>query len=103
MNTFDVWLRPSAHRTCRVRVDGKENANWLLARLSMVYVTKTNDPIQQEADSPFYTFDVLYPQQFTHYMFEELLEAIPPVSLQMGFGMTPTHNDNSPASGKTNG
>ena len=95
---FDVWLRPLTDRTCRVRVEGRENANWLLARLSTAYVTKTNDPLQQESDSIFYTFDVVYPQQYSHYMLEQLVEGFPPVQLQMGFGMTPTRTEGTPTS-----
>ena len=93
MKKFDVWLHPLGTGKCRVRVDGQDNANWLLARLCSAYVIKTNASIQQEADSSACTFDVFYPQQYSHFMLEELLESIPPVRLQMGFGMTPTQNE----------
>lgn len=32
MIAFDVWLRPLGN-VCRVRVDGSQNATWLLDRL----------------------------------------------------------------------
>lgn len=99
MKKFNVWLHPLRASTCRVRVDGRENANWLLARLSNAYVVKTNDPIQQEADSAYYTFDVTYPQNCSHFMLEELLENIPPVNLKMGFGMAATREENLPSPG----
>ncbi|MGD9854850.1 MAG: hypothetical protein AB7U20_07845 [Planctomycetaceae bacterium] len=92
MKRFDVWLHPLNASTCRVRVDGKDNTNWLLSRLSDAYVVKTRDSIRQERDSQFYTFDVLYPQHLTHFMLEELLEKIPTINLRMGFGMSPTRD-----------
>jgi hypothetical protein len=93
MKKFDVWLHPLGTGKCRVRVEGKDNANWLLARLCSAYVIKTNDSIRQDDESSAYMFDVLYPQGFSHFMLEELLETIPPVRLRMGFGMTSTQNE----------
>lgn len=93
MSNFDVWLRPLSTTTCRVRVDGKENSIWLLARLSTAYVIKTGDAIRQETDSSVYTFDVLYPRHFSHLRLEELLDKIPPVSLRKRVNLTATRDE----------
>jgi len=58
METFRVWLQPTGN-LCRVRVDGMQNACWLLTRLSRSFVFKTPEPVRQEAGSSVCSFHVL--------------------------------------------
>jgi len=83
MNAFHVWLRPMGD-FCRVRVDGMENACWLLARLSHSFVFKTFEPITQEQGSSFCSFTVPYNPPLSRSKFEKLLVAIPVVKLMLG-------------------
>ena len=72
MKAFRVWI-------CRMdgasglRVDGLENANWLLRRLSEFFVFKTSEPLRDVSDSSDYTFRVAHNSQMTGHQFEKLL------------------------------
>jgi hypothetical protein len=79
MNTFRVWLQPTGN-LCRVRVDGMQNACWLLTRLSHSFVFKTLEPIRQEQSSSICAFQVLC-RDSTRAGLKTLLESIPPVQL----------------------
>ena len=80
MNAFRVWTRALGYM-CEVRVDGIENAKWLLDRLGRSFVFKTSEPIDEEADSSCCTFRVMYGSQMSRRVLERLLTAIPEVSL----------------------
>jgi hypothetical protein len=80
MNTFQVWIRPLGG-ACRVRVDGAENAMWLLAQLGSSLAFNGCEPIRDD-QAPFRsTFQVPYTPQMPRSTFEELLAAIPQVEL----------------------
>jgi hypothetical protein len=74
-------LGPSLGDFCRVRVDGVENAHWLLTRLSHDFVFKTFEPIREISGSSCCTFQVPYNPPLSHAKLERLLAATPPVQL----------------------
>jgi len=78
MTAFRVWTQ-SLGGASRVRVDGNENARWLLSRLSQSFVFKSSEPIREDRDGC--TFDVPYSSQTSRSIFERLLAAIPEVTL----------------------
>jgi hypothetical protein len=82
MNSFRVWIRPLGG-TCRVRVEGIRNAQWLLARLGHGFVFKTAEPISEEADSSCCSFCVAYSSQMSRRGLEKLLGGIPEVIFMM--------------------
>ena len=82
MNSFRVWIRPLGN-SCRVRVDGIDNAHWLLSRLSRQFVFKTGKPVREDPDSNFCSFLVSYTPPLTPGQFEEILASIPPVELML--------------------
>ena len=82
MNAFHVWVRPLGD-TCRVRVDGVKNAQWLLSQLGRSFVFKTAEPMNEEADSTYCTFRMAYSSQMSRRGLERLLAGIPEVVLMM--------------------
>jgi len=82
MNTFSVWLRPLGS-VCRVRVDGTQNARWLLDRLGRSFVFKSSEPINDDHCSSRSTFHVPYSSRMSRSAFENLLAAIPEVTLML--------------------
>lgn len=80
MNTFRVWIRPLGD-DCRVRVNGTENARWLLNRLSQSFVFKDCESIHDDEALSCSTFRVPYSSQIPRSKFERLLVAIPEVQL----------------------
>jgi len=80
MNTFRVWIRPLG-TVCRVRVEGVENTEWLLDRLSESFVFKTSEPLTDVNGTSHRTFRVAYRPQMSRPRFEKLLAAIPEVKL----------------------
>lgn len=79
-NAFRVWIRPLGS-TCRIRVDGVGNAQWLLKRLGQSFVFKTAEPVNEEDDFPCCSFRVAYDSQMTRRGIERLLGGIPEVTL----------------------
>ena len=55
MKMFNVWIS-RADDAFGVRVDGLENANWLLCRLSDFFVFKTSEPLHEVPNSSDYGF-----------------------------------------------
>ena len=82
MNTFRVWIRPLG-TVCRVRVDGAENAMWLLAQLGHSIAFNACEPIRDDEASVRSTFQVPYTPQMPPSTFERLLAAIPQVELML--------------------
>jgi hypothetical protein len=80
MNTFPVWLGASGN-SCRVRVDGIKNVQWLINRLGHSFVFKTAEPMNEDVGSSCYTFRVAYSSQISPRGFARLLAAIPEVNL----------------------
>jgi hypothetical protein len=60
----------------RLRVDGLDNTNWLLWRLSDFFVFKTSEPLRGITDSSEYTFRIAHTSQMTGRQFERLLSGI---------------------------
>ncbi len=82
MNTFPVWLRPLGS-DCRVRVDGVNNARWLLARLSQSFIFKTSEEVHEEQGSSYCTFRLAYSSQMSRRALEKLLASIPEVKIML--------------------
>ena len=82
MKVFSVWIN-RADGALRLRVDGLENAEWLLSRLSDFFVFKTSDPLLQVADSSNYTFRVAHTSQMSGRGVEKLLAGIAEVKLML--------------------
>ena len=82
MKAFRVWLR-RIDGASGVRVDGLDNARWLLSRLSDFFVFKTSEPLNQVPDSTGCTFCVAHSSQMSGRRFEKLLAGITEVKLMM--------------------
>ncbi len=80
MTPFRVWIRP-LDGSCRVRVDGAQNAKWLINRLSESFVFKSCQPLDTDAVSAECTFQVLCGSQLTGSQLVRLLASIPEVRL----------------------
>jgi hypothetical protein len=66
-----------------VRVDGIQNARWLLNRLGRSFVFKSSESIHDDEASSCVTFRVAYSSQSPRSRFERLLAAIPEVTLML--------------------
>jgi len=64
-----------------LRVDGLENAKWLLSRLSDFFVFKTSEPLCEAPNSPDCIFRVAHSSQLSGRNFEKLLAGIKEVIL----------------------
>jgi len=82
MNIFRVWIRPLGEG-CRVKVDGLQNARWLLNRLSQSFVFESSESIIDDQASSCSTFRVPYSPRNPRSKFEKLLAAIPEVKLML--------------------
>jgi hypothetical protein len=80
MDAFHVWVCRIDGAT-RVRVDGRENANWLLRRLSELFVFKTCEPMREVFDSSVYMFRVAHNCRLSGKQMEKLLAGITEVNL----------------------
>jgi hypothetical protein len=80
MNRFNVWIRPLLY-ACGVRVESRENAQWLLNRLSQSFVFKNSEPMNETDFFPGCSFRVAYSSQMCQSTFQKLLAAIPEVIL----------------------
>lgn len=80
MKVFRVWVT-RLESTSRLRVDGLENAKWLLRRLSASFVFKTSEPIDEVRDSGDCTFRVAHSSQISARQLEKLLAEIREVHL----------------------
>lgn len=82
MNAFRVWLRRSESAS-RLRVDGSENARWLLRRMSESFVFKTSEPMEDTSSSSGCTFRVAHTSQMSSAGLERLLARIPEIQLTL--------------------
>jgi hypothetical protein len=64
-----------------LRVDGVENATWLLSRLSDFFVFKTSEPLFEVPNSADCSFLVAHSSQLSGRKFEKLLAGITEVKL----------------------
>jgi hypothetical protein len=71
MKAFKVWLRPLGD-ACRVRVDGLENAKWLLKRLSEFLIFKTAKPFGESQGNSMCSFGVSYSPPLTSSKLQKL-------------------------------
>lgn len=83
MATFRVWLRPLGE-SCRVRVDGFENARWLLNRLSQSFAFAPRRPFAEPEETSVCSFDVPYSPTLSRSIFQKFLAAIPEIRLMTG-------------------
>jgi hypothetical protein len=77
---FSVRISRRDHLS-RLRVDGLENANWLLLQLSQVFVFRTFEPIIQSAGSQECVFTIPLNPPLSHYGLSRLIAAFPSVML----------------------
>lgn len=80
MKHFRVWIG-ILPRSSRVRVEGTENAQWLLARLSRSFVFKSSEPICEEETGC--TFQVPNNSLNSHSGLKHLLNSIPEVNMML--------------------
>jgi hypothetical protein len=80
MSGFRVWIRSLAEDS-RVRVDGMQNARWLLARLGRSFIFKSAKPINDDEGPSSCVFHLGYSSQMSRPTLEKALTAIPEVEL----------------------
>jgi hypothetical protein len=80
MTGFRVWIRPVGN-DCRVRVDGMQNARWLLARLARAFIFKSAKPITDDEGPSSCVFHLGYSSQMSRPTLAKALTAIPEVEL----------------------
>ena len=80
MPAFRVWSSRIDGATC-VRVDGFDNANWLLNRLSDDFVFKTCEPLRDVPNSSSYVFNVADNSRLTGQQLDRLLARISEIRL----------------------
>jgi len=80
MTGFRVWIRHLAE-DCRVRVDGIQNARWLLTRLASSFIFKNAQPINDDEGPSSCVFHLRYSSQMSRPTLEKALAAIPEVEL----------------------
>jgi hypothetical protein len=80
MKVFTVWVS-RIDGASGVRVEGLENAKWLLGRLSDFFVFKTCDPLHERFGSSDCTFRVAHNSQMSASRLEKLLAGISEVKL----------------------
>lgn len=98
MKVFSVWIS-RMDGVSGLRVDGRENAEWLLDRLSSFFVFKTCEPLREVPNSSNYTFRVAHNSQMSVHRFEKLLAGIAelavvlePAQPNLVFGKRATRN-----------
>ena len=79
MKMFSVWIS-RVDDASGLRVDGLENANWLLRRLSDFFVFKTSEPLHEAPNSSDYRFRSRN-SQMSGRRFEQLLAGMAEVKL----------------------
>ena len=76
MTAFRVWLRPLGN-VCRIRVDGAENAQWLIERLRHTPEVKVGDRIAETQGPSICSFRVQCKPPSSRASLQALLKAIP--------------------------
>ena len=82
MKVFRVWLQ-RIDGASGLRVDGLENATWLIGRLSDFFVFKTSEPLDEVPNSSDYSFRVAHTSQLSGRKLEKLLAGIAEVKLML--------------------
>jgi hypothetical protein len=80
MDKFRVWVCRTDGATS-LRVDGLENAHWLLGRLSDFFIFKTCEPIRNASDASAYTFHVADNSQMSAARLGRVLAGISEVNM----------------------
>jgi hypothetical protein len=80
MKAFNVAIS-SKGDVCLLRVDGFKNVQWLLDRLSRLFVFKTSESLHEDWVNSSFSFSVIHSFQMTQSKFERLLNSIPEVRL----------------------
>lgn len=78
MNSFRVWER-TTNSASHIFVEGEENAEWLLSRLSRNFNFKSSESLREEVGSTLWSFHVQYTSQLTRLAFSRLLAGMPNV------------------------
>jgi hypothetical protein len=82
MKRFNVWIS-RMDGVSRLRVDGRENAHWLIRRLSDCFVFKTSEPLHDLPNSSDCTFRIANSSQLSASQFEKLLAGLAEVTLRL--------------------
>lgn len=82
MDTFEVWVRPLGE-CCRVRVNGRSNARWLLQWLDDSLAIRNAQPCLETPESDICSFEVPCNEPKSRNRLERALAAIPEVKLMM--------------------
>ncbi len=80
MTEFRVWIHPLGN-DCQLRVDGMQNARWLLTRLGRSFIFKSAEPINDDQGSSSCVFRIRCTTQMSRPTLEKVLAAIPEVEL----------------------
>lgn len=78
LNPFKVWLRPLG-AVCRIRVEGIENAEWLLSSLKQSLGFEDAERCVVQNAQNYGTFQVPYGQTMPHAALETHLSTMPTV------------------------
>jgi hypothetical protein len=82
MKSFRVWVR-SLGGASRLRVEGSENTEWLIGRLSQSFVYKSSEPVSEDEEHACCTFQVPYCSLISRSGLERLLGTIPEVKVML--------------------
>ena len=80
VKSFRVWLRPLGD-TCRVTVDGADNARWLISRLSQAFMFRKLKLVPLQHESSLCTFQVPDSSEASRVPFEQVLSRFSEVQL----------------------
>jgi hypothetical protein len=80
MNAFKVLISRVDGASC-LRVDGFENTNWLIRRLSDFFVFKTCEPLREVMDGRAFAFRLQHNSQLSASQIERLLNGLSEVKL----------------------
>jgi hypothetical protein len=82
MKAFNVLIS-RMDGASRIRVDGLDNTQWLLCRLSDLFIFKTSEPLYDIPNSSSYSFRVAHNSQMSGPRFEKLIASIAGVKVIM--------------------
>lgn len=82
MNAFQVWVRPLGE-SCRIRVNGVRNAEWLLKRLGTSFAIDNAEPCHETLEPGIVTFKVPCEAPQARNRLQKALSSIPEVDLMI--------------------
>ncbi len=77
----------------RLRVEGRENAMWLMRRLSDFFIFKTCDPMLEVPNSTECIFRIAHSSELSGSQFERMLAGIKEVKLKLEPAVTAPQTD----------